>query len=188
MPFFLSARSGSLKTTGRLVLLPGLLMSFLLMAEAAEAVPLEYQIKAAFLFNFAKFVEWPSQLFPDAQTPMTIGVLGASPFGDVPEVLAQGQTLNGRHFAVKYSGNIEDLKSCHILFISGSERASAPQILEILKGTSILTVSDIDSFTQSGGIVRFIQKDNKIRFEINQKAAEEARLKISSKLLSLADR
>jgi hypothetical protein len=156
-------------------------------APAARAeVPLEYQIKAAFIFNFAKFVEWPPKSFQDGSSPIVIGVLGENPFGDALEATVRGQILNGRPLVIKHSRNVADLLHCHILFVSRSESGSVQQILELLQGSSTLTVSDMDGFTENGGAIHFVEKDHKIRFEINPKVAQRANLKISSKLLNLA--
>lgn len=155
----------------------------------AEAANLEYEVKAAFLFNFTKFVEWPPRAFSSGSSPIVIGVLGENPFGDVLETTVKDQELYGRPITVKFFNSGEDLKSCHLLFISGSERRAAPDILKQLRQSSVLTVSDMDDFIENGGMIRFIKKENKIRFQINEAAVKgEGNLKISSRLLSLAVR
>jgi hypothetical protein len=157
-----------------------------LKVQASEVQALEYEVKAAYLYNFAKFVEWPPQAFADNESPIVIGVLGENPFGDILEATVQSQTLHGRSILIKQSRNVEDLKTCQLLFVSQSEQNSVREVLNQLRGASVLTVSDMESFIQNGGIIHFVKKENKIRFEINQEAAKEANLKISSKLLSLA--
>jgi hypothetical protein len=145
---------------------------------AQEYQPSEYQLKAAFLFNFAKFVE----------SPFVIGVLGENPFGGDLERTIRDKTVNGRVLQIKECHSPTEAKECQILFISNSEKKRLLEILESFRGTSVLTVGETDNFTVSGGIIGFIREGNKIRFQINDQAARSARLKISSKLLSLAAR
>lgn len=155
---------------------------------AEEYQPSEYQLKAAFLFNFAKFVEWPAESFPEEKSPILIGVLGENPFGGELERTIRDKTVNGRALQLKEYRSPADAKACHILFISSSEKKRLPEIFESLRGTSVLTVGETDNFTESGGIISFVREGNKIRFQINDQAARSARLKISSKLLNLAVR
>lgn len=145
----------------------------------------EYQIKAAFLFNFIKFVEWPTDGFTHRSTPITLGVLGKDPFGTALDSL-DGKTVKGRRLVVKRSASLQDLQCSHILFISSSENGHLPQIVEALNNSSVLTVGEAARFTRVGGIINFVIKKNKIRFEINVDAAERAGFTISSKLLKLA--
>ena len=133
-------------------------------------------------------MEWPPQSFADNQSPIVIGVLGSNPFNDILEGMVKKQTLNGRPVLIKKSLNVEDLKTCQLLFISRSEQEPVQEILGRLRGVSVLTISEIDGFTTIGGIIQFVKKENKIRFRINHEAAKEANLKISSKLLSLAEK
>lgn len=146
----------------------------------------EYQLKAAFLFNFAKFVEWPASAFPDSTAPIVFGVLGVDPFGSHLEQAIAGKTVNNRPFVVKRFATLQTMAPCHMLFISAAEQAHLPQILAALKGKPTLTISEVEDFLAVGGMINFLTVDNKIRFEIHQTAAERAGLKLSSKLLSLA--
>ena len=146
----------------------------------------EYQVKAAFLYNFAKFVDWPGDAFGNTNAPLVIGVIGDDPFGGALDQAINGKTINGRPLVVRRLRWGQDLRSCHIIFISSSERQRLPQIIQSLKGASVLTVGDMGQFNQQGGIINFILEANKVRFEINSSAAGQARLRISSKLLSLA--
>ena len=155
---------------------------------AQESQPTEYQIKAAFLFNFAKFVEWPPEAFADANSPLVIGVLGENPFGDDLERTIRGKTINNRPLVIKEFRSPAEATNCHILFISTSEKQRLPEILKSLHGTSVLTVGETDRFTETGGMINFVTEGNKIRFQINVEAAKSAGLKVSSKLLSLASR
>ena len=163
----------------------GVMASGVLNARAAPASLREYQIKAAFLYNFVKFVEWPAEAFAETDGTITIGVLGEDPFGAALETL-QGKTVKGRKLVIKRFKDLQDLQSSHILFISSSEKEHLPQIFETLKDVSALTVGEMAQFAHGGGIINFTRRKNKIRFEINVDAAERAGLKISSKLLRLA--
>ncbi len=148
--------------------------------------PSEYQIKAAFLYNFAKFVEWPTKAFRDGSGSMNLCVLGEDPFGDDLEETIQGKIVNGRELMIKRFKALQGVESCHILFISSLERGNLPQILAALKHMSLLTVGEMDRFAKLGGIINFTLQEKRVRFEINVDAAEQAGLKISSQLLKLA--
>ncbi len=115
-----------------------------------------------------------------------MGILGEDPFGKVLEVIIRNKTINGRTLTIKRSQRVEDLKDCHVLFISRSEQARLAQILTALKGLSILTVSDTDEFLADGGIINFKMQNDKVRFEVNVATAQHAALRISSELLDLA--
>lgn len=146
----------------------------------------EYQLKAALLYNFAKFVEWPAKRFPNSQSPLHLCVLGEDPFRDDLERTIKNETVGGRTVAIRRFGKIPDRELCHILFISASEKERLGGILASLKQSTVLTVADVEGFTQLGGIIEFIIEERKIRFEINIDAADQAGLRISSKLLKLA--
>jgi hypothetical protein len=144
----------------------------------------EYQVKAAFIFNFAKFVEWPSDAFGEGGV-LVVGVVGDDPFGRALDQL-NGNTANGRRLRIKRLRWDEDLRSCQILFISNSERRHLGKIMDNIRGTSVLTIGEMPQFNQAGGIIKFVIQDDKVRFEINAGAAGQARLRISSKLLALS--
>lgn len=153
---------------------------------AQETAPTEYQIKAAFIYNFAKFVEWPADAFSTDTAPITIGVLGDNVFGDNLERTIQNKVINNHPFAFRAFRSIADITNCQILFISRSEKKHLPQILGALQKTSTLTVSEMDQFIQSGGMINFVIEEERIHFEINNENAKKSGLKISSKLLGLA--
>jgi hypothetical protein len=155
---------------------------------AQESPPTEQQLKAAFLLNFAKFVEWPPTAFGGVTSPIVLGILGDNPFGEVLEQTIRGKTISNRPLVVKPFRSSAETTNCHILFICASEKARLPEILAGLRGASVLTVAEMDRFTETGGMINFIRQGNKIRFQINKVAAKSAGLKISSKLLSLASR
>ncbi|MBI5186693.1 MAG: YfiR family protein [Nitrospinae bacterium] len=145
----------------------------------------EYKIKAGFLYYFAKFVEWPPGVFDNTKDKVVLGVLGKDPFSGALESL-EGQAVMGKKIAIKRFHDVEELDACHVLFISSSEKDSLPQILRALKKSKILTVGDSEGFTRQGGTIGFITEGKQVHFEINLKAAEEAGLVLSARLLSLA--
>jgi len=145
----------------------------------------EYEIKAALLYNFAKFVEWPDEAVPETSAPLTLCILGDDPFGPALESI-DGKTIRSRRLVIKRPVTARDVSACHILFISSSEEKHLAQILEVLRTSSTLTIGEMQGFTQNGGIINLAVESNKVRFEINANAADRAGLKISSKLLSLA--
>jgi hypothetical protein len=175
-----------------MALLRTILTSVLLLVRGAglagqTAQAPEYQVKAVFLLNFAQFVDWPADAFPDADTPVVIGVLGDDPFGGVLDQTVRGERLGGRSFQVRRYQRVDEIKICHILFIARSEESRPEDVLAGLKNRPILTVSDVDGFAERGGMIRFVTDRNRIRLQINPPAAEAAHLTISSKLLRLAE-
>ena len=157
------------------------------LVQAAEPAVEEYQVKAAFLFNFAKFIEWPGSAFQSADEPISICVFGKNPFGFALEDAVRGNTVGGRGFSVREVSSARQAAPCHILFVESSKQKQVRQLCEELKGLSILTVGDTEDFTANGGVINFTLKDARVRFEIAVGAAERAKLRISSKLLSLAE-
>jgi len=153
-------------------------------ARVESAQPSEYQVKAAFLFNFAKFVEWPPTVFPDANAPLVIGVLGQDPFGSHLDDTVRGERVNSRSLIVNRYRNAGEIKNCQVLFISRSEADRLDQIVANLKYRKILIVTDAAG-GNGGVIIRFVNEGNRIRFKIDAQAAKAANLTISSKLLRL---
>jgi hypothetical protein len=147
----------------------------------------EFQLKAVFLFNFAKFVEWPPQAFADAHDPFTICVLGDNPFGSSLDDAVRGKSVANRPIVIHLIASPQQARTCQILFLSASERKRIRGLLDTLKNWCVLTVGDTDDFTANGGIVQFRVNDARVRIEIDAEAAGRANLRISSKLLSLAD-
>jgi YfiR/HmsC-like len=147
----------------------------------------EYPLKALFLYNFGGYVEWPSESFPTSQAPFAIGVLGSAPIEATLKELAATKTIAGRRIVVERFSSLDDLRPCHILFVtrnvSGQQQRMA---LERLQDQPVLIVGESEGFAALGGSVNFIVESNKIRFEINVDAAKQHQLKISSKLLALA--
>ncbi len=147
----------------------------------------EAQVKAVFLFNFAQFVDWPPAAFPDTDTPLVIGILGADPFEGFLDQTVRGEQLRGRVFQVRRFRSVEEIKTCHILFISRPTGDRLDEITASLKNRPILTVGDDDGFAERGGMIRFVTDRSRIRLQINPQAAEAAHLTISSKLLRVAE-
>ncbi len=163
------------------------LLAGITQGDAAEApVSKEYQIKAAFLYNFTKFAEWPDSAFADPKSPIVIGVLGANPFGGELAKAIEGRKVNGRDLVLKPLEKSGDLESVHVLFTGSSEEVKLIEALGSVNRRPILTVGETDSFAKHGGIITFILEGDKVRFEINMDAADQAGLKISAQLQKLA--
>lgn len=144
----------------------------------------EYKVKAAFLFNFAKFVDWPE---PNGGTQsLVIGVVGVDPFGENLDQVVRDKLVGSRSFELRRFASLEQMEPCHILFISSSESSRLDEILKVLDGTATLTVGEDEECLRKGGIIRFFTQANKIRFEINLDAAEYEGLRLSSRLLQVA--
>jgi hypothetical protein len=155
-------------------------------SRAQEALPSEYQMKAAYLYNFAKFVEWPATALPPGDSPLVFGVLGEDPFDGVLDSTIHNKTIEGHPLAVRRVKTLDDARTCQVLFISNSEKKRWPAISEALKAGSVLTVSENwDRFTEEGGMIYFFMEGRKVCFDINNDAARRAGLRISSKLLLL---
>lgn len=152
----------------------------------AQSVQLrEYEIKAAYLYNFINYIDWPADSLPPAGGTITIGIVGENPFGQALNPL-NGKAVKGRTLVVKQVATAKDLEQCQIVFISASEKGRLPEIFGQLKESRVLTVSEMDGFASQGGIINFISERNKVRFEINPDAAKRLGLTISSELLKLA--
>lgn len=145
----------------------------------------EYQVKAAFIYNFAKFVEWPVEVLADGR-PFVIGIVGKDPFGNMIDEAISGKSVRDKKITVKRFSKVEEAVHSHILFISGSEEKHLHEIVKQLSRTPVLTVSDIDRFAGQGGMVQLVMDQNRVRFAVNVAAFERARLKPSSQLLKLA--
>jgi hypothetical protein len=144
------------------------------------------EVQAVFLFNFAQFVDWPAEAFPDPQEPLVIGILGKDPFGSFLDETVRGETIRGRAFRIDRYRRLDEVKGCHILFVSRSENKRLKDILAALKNRPVLTVSNGDDLDQPGGIIRFILEEKKVGLSIDLEAAQAARLTFSSKLLRSA--
>ena len=155
-------------------------------APAVSGASREYQLKAVFLFNFAQFTEWPADAFAKPDSPLIIGVLGNDPFGGILAETVKGEAVHGHPLEVHHFRTVEEIKTCHILYISRSEDTRLERIVAAFKGKPILTVSDIDRAAYRGAMVRFLMEQNKIRLRINLEAVKSANLNMSSKVLRAA--
>ena len=152
-----------------------------------QTISHEYPLKAVFLFNFAQFTGWPTNAFEKADSPLVIGVLGDDPFGALLDDAVRGEIVNGRKFVVERYRRVEDIQTCHILFISQSEARRLDKIVSALKAKPVLTVSEIADSASNGVCVRFMTENNKIHLRINMDSLQAARLTVSSKLLRVAE-
>jgi hypothetical protein len=165
-----------------------LVSGMLLTASAFAQVSKEYQLKAVFLWRLAQFTEWPRDAFESADSPIVICLLGDNPFGDALDAAVRGETAHGRNLAVRHHRSVEQIRSCHILYITGAGPRQARDMSAALAGRSVLTVSDDDGLPSSyQTIVRFITEQNKIRLRVNLRNAAAARLVLDSRLLRAAE-
>jgi hypothetical protein len=155
-------------------------------AEPQSASILEYRVKAAYLLNFTRFAEWPSAAFPAHDTAITICVIGEDPFGAILDRTIAGETVGGRALRVQRVVPEGNLRICHVAFISLSERDAFARILASLRGSPVLTVSEMPGFSQDGGMIEFILQEGNVRFHIQAAAAQAAGLTLSSRLLRVA--
>lgn len=152
---------------------------------AAESLS-AYEVKAAFLVNFAKFTTWPADAFAGDAAAVVIGVVGADPFGAALDAAARGQRAGDRPIQVKRLGTRDDLSVYQIVFIAASEEKQLSQILRRTEDSPTLPVSDIEGFSESGGVIGFVMEGSRVRFQVNVGAAERRRLRVSTRLLALA--
>jgi hypothetical protein len=155
-------------------------------AASQEFNPSEYEIKAAFLFNIVKFVEWPAAETDGSGTASVLGILGRDPFEDVLESILSGKSLKGRPFSIRRFRNIGELGDCEVLFVCDSEKKRLPEILDRLGHKPCLTVGDMPEFARCGGMVELFVENDRVRIAVNPRAVENAGLRVSSKLLNLA--
>lgn len=155
---------------------------------APAAQPTEYEVKAAYLFNFAKFVTWPGQAFDSPNAPLTICIAGPDKFGASLDSLIAGERIGGRPIAAKRIAEPGDMGGCHIVFVGASEAARARSFLDSAHKRNALTVSDMPHFAERGGMIQFVLDGGRVRFDINLKAAQDAGLALSSELLKVAGR
>jgi len=162
------------------------LVAFVFCCAVQAQAPTRAQIEATFLFKFLEYVEWPATSVSSPESPYIIGVLGSDPIATAVEQTVTGEQIRGHHIEARRFVDASHIGKCHILFIASSSASRLPAILDKLKGRGILTVSDIPDFAAQGGMVGFVERDRKIRFQINVDAAREGGVIISAKLLQLA--
>jgi YfiR/HmsC-like len=153
---------------------------------AQSRPPSEYELKAAFLFNFAKFIDWPESSFASEQSPFSICILGSDPFGSALDRTLQGKVVGNRPVTLTRITQIAQTRQCQVVFVSSSESRRLPEIVDRLQSASVLLVGESDGFAEAGGAIQFTLEDNRVRFTINTDVADRAGLKFSSKLLALA--
>jgi hypothetical protein len=161
-----------------------LLLLLLVPNNWASELP-EYDIKAAYLFNFAKFVEWPPRVFASPSAPLVIGILGEDPFRGRLDRITQGEVVHGHKLSVRHCRTLAELKGCHIVFIPKGESDRVREALAAVRGGGVLTVSDADEFVSRGGMIGFVMAGKTVRFQINAGVAQQEALAISSRLLHL---
>jgi hypothetical protein len=166
---------------GCAVILGGMLLTKVVGQKADE-----YQVKAAFLCNFANFVEWPPSTYKSSSDPFTVCVLGRNPFGNVLESLAAGRSVDGHPFAIRFGTDIRRIDGCQILFVSASERLRYRSILDAVKTSSVLSVGESSDFIAEGGVVDLRVENGKVRVEIDAPAAHQRNLRVSAHLLGLS--
>jgi len=174
--------------------LPGLILSLaallLLVPNQAvaqeEAVSKEYQIKAAFLYNFAKYVEWPARSFPTTGAPIVIGAYCADEFGEVLKQIVRNRKIGGRGIAVKILASPAEAGSVHMVYVCGGPAAIWGAVVEALQRDAVLTVADLEEPGAPGGMIVFVLDGDKVRFTINMRKAGRAGLKVSDQLQKLA--
>jgi hypothetical protein len=169
------------------MILVTLVSVFLTSQVAAEGnASSEYAVKAAFLFHFAQFVEWPPTAFKDANAPLTFCTLGEDEFHGALDQSINGKTIESRSLRVQHLKQFQEVEGCQVIFIGADDKKRIPALLASLKDSPVLTVGESEHFAQEGGMIGFSLEENKIRFEINLGSAEHAKLKLSARLLALA--
>lgn len=154
-----------------------------------EVSPSESQVKAAFLINFPKYVEWPAEAFADTNSPFVLVVLGNTEVLKPLRQMIQTRAVNGRPFVLKLANTEQECAGeVHILFIPDAEKKRTVAALEKLKERSVLTVGESDDFVEEGGVINLARRDRKVRLDVNLNSARQVRLKVNSKLLAVADR
>jgi len=153
---------------------------------AQQSKPTEYQVKAAYLYNFGRFVKWPPGLAAGKGDSFPVCVLGRDPFGSILDSTLAGEALEGKPVVIRRIARPQDAPDCRILFVSSTEENHLKEILAAIDQAGVLTVSDIPGFSRRGGMIQFVVEGDRIRFEINLATAESAKLVLSSELLKVA--
>lgn len=178
--------AGNARRPGTAALVILLAASRLTLASPQEQPAAEYQVKAAFLLNFAKFIQWPSSAFQDEKSPITVCIFRYDPFGSALDEMLRGKNLNNRELIARRVTEPQQLSSCQLIFVSDREARRLPEILAALKRGSFLVIGETSSFAEHGGSIEFYLEDNKLRFAVNLDALARSHLTVSSKLLALA--
>lgn len=144
------------------------------------------KVKAVFLFNFTRFIDWPATSFSTEESPFIIGIVGNNPFGSYLQETVLGEKVGSHNIIIQHFENEKSISDCHVLYINSSDAGKIKETISLIESKSVLTVGEASSFNKLGGIIRFYTKQNKIRLQINTEAARIANLNISSKLLNVA--
>ena len=147
---------------------------------------IEHKLKAAYLFHFLQFAEWPDSVFENEKSPIILAVLGKDPFGKILDETVMSEKIGDHPIIIKRFQSFNQLDFCHVLYIGSSEKYTFRNILKHIGESPVLTISDIDGFSEQGGNISFYLEENKVRFAINMQTLKQADLKVSSKLLRLA--
>jgi hypothetical protein len=153
----------------------------------ARDLPLDYEVKAAYLYKLSLFVRWPETAFSDSKAPLIVGVVGQDPFGAALDGVLAGKKVRGRPLVVKRFAGTRDLGFSHVLFIAENDRAAARQVIRQLKDSATLTVGETGDFISDGGVIQFVMRKGMVRFRVNNEHARLAGLKVSAKLLQLSE-
>ncbi len=156
-------------------------------APARAAQPNEYALKAVFLYNFCRFIDWPDAAFSSPTDPLVIGVLGENPFGTLLEEAVSDETFRGRNIRIESYRSAREIGRCQLLFVSASESARLPETLAAVAGRSVVTVGETENFVEHGGMIALVADRNRVRLLINPGLLRAARLEVSSKLLRVAE-
>lgn len=148
----------------------------------------ELRVKAGFLYNFAAFTSWPSNLFVATTNTLTVGVIGQDDFGPIVKRMLTGKQISSQRIEFRQCATVADARCCQVLYIGDEARGDLPEILRQLEGTPVLTVGECPRFTERGGMIGLTKTNDRVVFQVNLKAARRAGLTISSKLLRLATR
>ena len=154
--------------------------------QARQSTASEYEVKATYLYNFARFTEWPAKDAGEKNDTFAVCVLGQDPFGPILDTILAGEAIDGKHMVHRRISAVQDAGNCRIVFISSSEESRLNETLAVLGKMSALTVSDISDFSARGGMIQFVVERNKVRFEVNLQTTGRAGLMLSSELLKVA--
>jgi hypothetical protein len=146
---------------------------------------MEFKVKAAYLFNFAKFIEWPPASFKDDKDPVVFAVAGKDPFGPILDETLRGKSVGGHPVVIRRFPTVEDIGACHLLFVSASLKDEWKKVAQRIRGCPVVTVSEGEEFTRAGGMFRFFFDDGRVRFEVNLEAAKRAGLSVSARLIQV---
>ncbi|HLG42136.1 MAG TPA: YfiR family protein [Planctomycetota bacterium] len=157
-----------------------------LSVDAQDDPPLEYKVKAAFIYNFARFTEWPAEAFEKEDSPLVIGIIGEDPFGEYFDKLIKDKKIANRPVVLRRLKEVAEAGGCHVLFVGNLEKEGVEQLFKKLGDRPVLTVGERPRFAHARGVVNFVIEEEKVRFEINPDRAKQCGLKVSSKVLQLA--